>query len=102
MGIHAIIKAEKSSDLDDGFPKAAVVGLRMKELEGDKKEHSEQGRVKSDVYIEYVRAASRTGFANFLVASVLQQAAAVLGNVVLRTWGEEHNRELGRNSDVAR
>lgn len=54
-----------------------------------------------DVYKEYVRAASSTGFAIFLLASILQQAAAVLGNVILRAWGE-HNRKSGRNSEMGK
>ena len=65
------------------------------------KEHSEQGRVKMDVYIHYVQAASVTGFVLFLLAAVAQQGASVLSNVVLRSWGE-HNREEGSNQGMGR
>lgn len=34
---------------------------------GPTKEHSEQGRVKRSVYVEYVKAASRGGFFLFLL-----------------------------------
>ncbi len=59
----------------------------------------EQGRVKTHVYSEYIRAASKTGFSLFLAAIVAQQASSVLGNLVLRSWGE-HNREMGSNAGM--
>jgi hypothetical protein len=65
------------------------------------KEHSEQGRVKWDVYIQYVQAASWLGCGSFLLFTILQQAVSVLSNVVLRAWGE-HNRNSGDNSDLGR
>ncbi|KAH9852113.1 metal resistance protein YCF1 [Lenzites betulinus] len=65
--------------------------------DGPTKEHSEQGRVKREVYLRYLEAASRMGFGAFLVAMILSQIAALLGNSTLRAWGE-HNREAGDNA----
>ena len=64
--------------------------------DGPSKEHSEQGRVKREVYVKYIEAASRAGFIAFIVATVLQQVAALLGNNALRAWGN-HNSEVGGN-----
>ncbi|KAI0819664.1 metal resistance protein YCF1 [Trametes gibbosa] len=64
--------------------------------DGPTKEHSEQGRVKREVYLRYLEAASRAGFGAFLVATILSQIASLLGNNTLRAWGE-HNRETGDN-----
>ncbi|KAL0953356.1 hypothetical protein HGRIS_004594 [Hohenbuehelia grisea] len=68
---------------------------------GLSKEHSEQGRVKRQVYTEYMKAASRTGFAVFLSATVLQQVLSVGANLMLRSWGE-HNRAEGSNAGMGR
>ncbi|KAI0352362.1 metal resistance protein YCF1 [Trametes cingulata] len=65
--------------------------------DGPTKEHSEQGRVKQEVYLRYVEAASKAGFGAFIVATILQQIASLLGNNTLRAWGE-HNREAGDNA----
>ncbi|KAK0432840.1 P-loop containing nucleoside triphosphate hydrolase protein [Armillaria borealis] len=72
---------------------------RSPESTGLSREHMEQGRVKTHVYSEYIRAASKTGFSLFLAAIVAQQASSVLGNLVLRSWGE-HNREMGSNAGM--
>lgn len=61
------------------------------------KEQSAQGRVKTSVYSQYIKAASKTGFGVFLLTIILSQAASILANVSLKMWGEE-NRELGGNS----
>ncbi|KAI0629229.1 metal resistance protein YCF1 [Trametes polyzona] len=65
--------------------------------DGPTKEHTEQGRVKRQVYVRYIEAASKAGFGAFVVATVLQQVASLLGNNTLRAWGE-HNREAGDNA----
>ena len=69
--------------------------------DGPAKEHSEQGRVKRDVYVRYVEAASGIGFALFVGATVLSQIVSVAANNTLRAWGE-HNREEGSNRGVGR
>ncbi|KIP05505.1 hypothetical protein PHLGIDRAFT_128871 [Phlebiopsis gigantea 11061_1 CR5-6] len=69
--------------------------------DGPSKEHSEQGRVKRDVYLQYVEAASKIGFALFVGATVLSQIVSVAANNTLRAWGE-HNREAGSNRGVGR
>ena len=84
------------------FEKATVVGLPLAKVSDNlSKEHSEQGKVKMDVYIQYIQAASTTGFALFLLATIAQQGASILGNVVLRAWGE-HNRAEGDNSGMGK
>ncbi|KAI0091755.1 metal resistance protein YCF1 [Irpex rosettiformis] len=65
------------------------------------KEHSEQGRVKTDVYLQYVEAASKVGFVLFIVATCVSQIVSVMANNTLRGWGE-HNREAGGNKGVGR
>ncbi|PCH44281.1 multidrug resistance-associated ABC transporter [Wolfiporia cocos MD-104 SS10] len=67
--------------------------------DGPTKEHSEQGRVKLSVYLQYIKAASKTGFAFFVICMVLQQVTSVAGNNTLRSWGE-HNRAVGANKDA--
>lgn len=65
-----------------------------------KKEHTEQGRVKRDVYAEYIRAASIWGFSLFLITTILTQLSSVAGNFTLRAWGE-HNRSDGVDRGVS-
>lgn len=62
-------------------------------------EHQEKGKVKTEVYREYIRAASVTGFTFFLLAIITQQATSVLATFTLRYWGE-HNLEQGNNSGM--
>lgn len=104
-----------SSTLDDNekalsvqrkksFGKPTVVGLPVATSaspSGGSKEHSEQGQVKKEVYLQYIQSASTTGFIIFLVATVAQQATQVLGNIVLKSWGE-HNRAVGGNGSPGR
>ena len=68
---------------------------------GPPKEHSEQGRVKKDVYLQYIEAASKIGFALFVLAIVFSQVISVAANNTLRAWGE-HNREEGSNRAVGK
>ena len=66
-------------------------------LGGMSQEHSEQGQVKREVYLKYLQAASKSGFAFFLLFIVIQQMMSVAANLILRSWGE-HNRATGDNS----
>ncbi|KAI6099033.1 hypothetical protein F5141DRAFT_1144217 [Pisolithus sp. B1] len=75
---------------------APLPSVREASSTGLSKEHSEQGRVKKDVYLQYMQAASKTGFAFLVLAIMLQQVVSVLATYMLRLWGE-HNRELGKN-----
>jgi ATP-binding cassette, subfamily C (CFTR/MRP), member 1 len=68
---------------------------------GLSKEHQEQGRVKRSVYTEYIRAASKTGIAFFVLFMLAQQALAVLGNLVLRSWAEA-NQNSGENVAIGK
>ncbi|KAH9935900.1 metal resistance protein YCF1 [Epithele typhae] len=64
--------------------------------DGANKEHTEQGRVKREVYVKYIEAASRAGFMLFIVSAILQQIFGLLGNNALRQWGN-HNNDAGDN-----
>jgi ATP-binding cassette subfamily C (CFTR/MRP) protein 1 len=67
--------------------------------QGLSKEHSEQGRVKRDVYTRYIAAASKIGFILYLLAIAAQQVFSVLSTFALRNWGE-HNQQSGGNTDM--
>ena len=73
--------------------------LRTSVAPGLSKEHREQGKVKIEVYKQYIKAASKIGFSVLLLSTVAQQAASVSANVTLRYWGE-HNRAVGDNSGM--
>ncbi|KAF7294499.1 hypothetical protein MKEN_01442500 [Mycena kentingensis (nom. inval.)] len=84
------------------FQKAVLAppkSVRASNSAGLSQEHREKGRVKAKVYSQYIEAASRTGFAVYIIFSVLQQLAGLLGNLTLRAWGE-HNSETGDNSGM--
>ncbi|KAG2112527.1 P-loop containing nucleoside triphosphate hydrolase protein [Suillus clintonianus] len=86
----------------ESFKKAALAAppkLRDATSEGISKEHSEQGRVKMEVYSQYLHAASKEGFLLFVFATVLQQVVSVMSTFMLRLWGE-HNREMGANAGL--
>lgn len=76
----------------------AVLPNTRASSDGPSQEHSEQGKVKWDVYMRYLEAASKVGFSAFIAATILQQVFAVLGNIVLRNWGD-HNQDMGETSE---
>jgi ATP-binding cassette, subfamily C (CFTR/MRP), member 1 len=69
--------------------------------DGPSKEHSEQGRVKQEVYLEYIKAASKAGFTLFVLAIIMQQVLSLGANVTLSYWGG-HNREHGSNANAGK
>ena len=89
------------------------------ELLRAKKEHREQGRVKPEVYKEYIAASSVWGFALLAIFVVVQQIVTIglylpafirslvgllrlLGaNLVLKSWAQ-HNQEAGRNTETGK
>ncbi|TBU30707.1 metal resistance protein YCF1 [Dichomitus squalens] len=75
--------------IDDNLPTRTV-------SDGPTKEHSEQGRVKREVYLRYIEAASKAGVISFVMALILQQIAGLMGNNMLRQWGN-HNTEVSDN-----
>ncbi|KIJ59434.1 hypothetical protein HYDPIDRAFT_118534 [Hydnomerulius pinastri MD-312] len=86
----------------ESFRKAVIAPpplLREASTSGPTKEHSEQGRVKMEVYSQYLKAASKKGFFFFVLVTVLQQVVSVMSTVMLRLWGE-HNRAAGENSGL--
>lgn len=66
---------------------AKIMAIRDLKEDSRPKEHSEQGSVKRDVYKNYIKAASRSGVAAFLLCILLSQATSILDNLVLRYWG---------------
>ena len=68
---------------------------------GLSEEQSAQGRVKSHVYWRYVDAASRTGFAVYVMIMVMQQTLLVFGTFALKHWSEG-NRESGENKSAVK
>jgi ATP-binding cassette subfamily C (CFTR/MRP) protein 1 len=85
----------------NSFQKARLVSSVHLHLQSAplSKEHQEQGRVKIEVYTQYIQAASKFGFVVFLSLTVAQQALSVFATLVLRYWGE-HNRKVGGNSGM--
>lgn len=78
---------------------APLPPIREAVSSGMSKEHSEQGRVKKEVYFQYLSAASKTGFCFFVLTVTLGQVVSVLSTVMLRLWGEK-NREVGENAGL--
>jgi ATP-binding cassette subfamily C (CFTR/MRP) protein 1 len=68
---------------------------------GLSEEQSAQGRVKSHVYWRYVEAASKIGFALFVIFAILQQAMQIFGTFALKYWSEG-NRESGENKSAVK
>lgn len=68
---------------------------------GLSEEQSAQGRVKSHVYWRYIGAASKTGFALFVIVMAMQQTLLVLGTFALKHWSEG-NRESGENKSAVK
>ncbi|KAH7888221.1 P-loop containing nucleoside triphosphate hydrolase protein, partial [Phlebopus sp. FC_14] len=104
------IQSTLVSDIDEkvvvrreSFRKAVIApppALREASTDGPTKEHSEQGRVKTEVYSQYLKAASKEGFFFFVLFTILQQVVSVMANVMLRLWGE-HNRTSGYNDGLS-
>ncbi|KAI9460421.1 P-loop containing nucleoside triphosphate hydrolase protein [Boletus coccyginus] len=84
------------------FNKAVIAPLpsiREATSTGLSKEHSEKGRVKKEVYFQYLQAASKAGFYFFLLATALGQMVSVMATYTLRLWGES-NRQAGENAGL--
>ncbi|KAH0839445.1 P-loop containing nucleoside triphosphate hydrolase protein [Lanmaoa asiatica] len=84
------------------FSKAAIAPLpsvREATSSGMSKEHSEQGRVKKEVYLQYLGAASKAGFYFFILVTVLAQLVSIVSTLMLRLWSEQ-NRESGENAGL--
>ena len=65
------------------------------------KEHSEQGKVKWDVYLEYARTSNVVAVCIYLVTLLGAQTAQVGGSVWLKKWSEV-NTEYGGNPQVGK
>ncbi|KAI6092615.1 ABC transporter type 1, transmembrane domain-containing protein [Hypoxylon rubiginosum] len=65
------------------------------------KEHSEQGKVKWDVYIEYAKTSNLVAVAVYLLTLVAAQTGQIGGSVWLKNWAEV-NGEAGGNPHVGK
>ncbi|KAF7881233.1 uncharacterized protein EAF02_007124 [Botrytis sinoallii] len=65
------------------------------------KEHSEQGKVKWDVYSEYAKTSNLAAVLIYLTMLVGAQTAQISGSVWLKSWAEA-NDKLGVNRDVGK
>jgi ABC-type multidrug transport system fused ATPase/permease subunit len=65
------------------------------------KEHSEQGKVKWDVYLEYAKTSNLVAVTIYLFTLVTAQTAQIGGSVWLKNWAER-NGAAGGNPDVAK
>ncbi|KAI3337105.1 metal resistance protein YCF1 [Xylariaceae sp. AK1471] len=65
------------------------------------KEHSEQGKVKWDVYLEYAKTSNLVAVGIYLSTLVAAQTAQIGGSVWLKNWAER-NGAAGGNPDVAK
>ncbi|KAF7949291.1 hypothetical protein EAE96_008456 [Botrytis aclada] len=65
------------------------------------KEHSEQGKVKWDVYAQYAKTSNLAAVLIYLTMLVGAQTAQISGSVWLKSWAE-HNDKLGVNRDVGK
>uniref|UniRef100_V5E5X8 Multidrug resistance-associated ABC transporter n=1 Tax=Kalmanozyma brasiliensis (strain GHG001) TaxID=1365824 RepID=V5E5X8_KALBG len=64
------------------------------------KEKSEQGRVKPEVYRQYIKSCSVLGVVLYILAQILSQVMTVSRDVVLKQWGKAN--ENGGNADNTR
>ncbi|KAG8965978.1 hypothetical protein FRC03_012713 [Tulasnella sp. 419] len=64
------------------------------------KEKSEQGKVKRDVYIEYIKAGSILGGISYGFAVILQQVFTIFSNLALKDWGENNRSAHPRPHSV--
>lgn len=83
------------------FAKAVKSNVIVAAPEADKakKEHRERGRVKTDVYKQYVLSGGVGAFILLAVLTVIGQAVTIGSTYILKLWAE-HNRKAGRNSDT--
>ncbi|KAI0840539.1 P-loop containing nucleoside triphosphate hydrolase protein [Hypoxylon sp. FL0890] len=65
------------------------------------KEHSEQGKVKWDVYMEYAKTSNLAAVGVYLFTLIAAQTAQIAGSVWLKNWAEV-NGEAGGNPDVGK
>ncbi|TEA16194.1 Metal resistance protein YCF1 [Colletotrichum sidae] len=74
-----------------------VAGSKTKQA----KEHSEQGKVKWDVYLQYAKNSNVIAVAIYLLTLLASQTANMGGSVWLKNWAE-HNQKNGGNTDVGK
>lgn len=109
--------SELDDSLDPAFSQAPVEAYRRasfaafdwdpfrKALSGNRTgptaEVSAKGKVKWDIYLEYVRSCSVTGVIVWIMLFSVATFVAILNNYWLKKWAER-NAEIGNNSDALR
>ncbi|GMS81781.1 hypothetical protein PENTCL1PPCAC_3956, partial [Pristionchus entomophagus] len=82
---------DESKDREDTLTKTPETETEEGEKKLIKKEGVEQGRVKSTVYLEYIRAASIPLFIAFLVTFAVYQGFQMLRSFWLSAWSNEND-----------
>ncbi|KAK9475108.1 P-loop containing nucleoside triphosphate hydrolase protein [Dipodascopsis tothii] len=83
------------------FRKPALADDGPARKSGQKREHSEKGRVKLAVYKEYMQAANTAAVVAFGLLVILSNALSVSGNVWLKRWAEA-NSVSGTNASISK
>jgi len=98
---HSMATLRRASTATFAGPRGKVLdddgegGLKTKQT----KEHSEQGKVKWDVYFEYAKASNLGAVSIYMVALVGARTVEIIGNLWLKSWAE-HNQDQGSNADI--
>lgn len=83
------------------YTKPKVLDEEERQKQDQRKEHSEQGKVKWSVYKEYAKASNLWGVLGYMIFLVSSMGMSVAGNVWLKHWSEV-NTEVGANPHVGR
>ncbi|CCA66783.1 probable YCF1-Vacuolar ABC transporter responsible for vacuolar sequestration of glutathione-S-conjugates [Serendipita indica DSM 11827] len=105
------IKIEKSEvQTPETLTEAEPVSKTSKAIKSDiiiaapeadkaKREHRERGKVKMEVYKQYITAGGIGAFFLLAMITALGQAVNIGSTYILKSWAE-HNRRAGRNADT--
>ncbi|KAG8787747.1 hypothetical protein FRC15_008121 [Serendipita sp. 397] len=77
----------------------STIIIASPEADKAKKEHRERGRVKTEIYKQYILAGGVGAFFLLACVTALGQAVSIGSTYILKSWAE-HNRKAGRNSDM--
>ena len=70
------------------------------EADKAKREHRERGKVKMEVYKQYITAGGIGAFFLLALITALGQVVGVGSTYILKSWAE-HNRRAGRNAETS-
>ncbi|KAG8819292.1 hypothetical protein FRC19_009973 [Serendipita sp. 401] len=77
----------------------STIIIASPEADKAKKEHRERGRVKTEIYKQYILAGGVGAFFLLACVTALGQAVSIGSTYILKSWAE-HNRKAGHNSDM--